>query len=486
MFKSFIAKFTFFFWLIFLTINIIIYTFISSYVKEILISAEAERISSMVDTLKPTIALDISFKQQKELEKVLNSILLDNEVVTVKLIYAKNKKILTKEQQHQIHKTFNFRDTIIDPFSKEKIATLHIVYTNKHLYNLNSRIFEVIALIFLFSLFIFSLFFIFVSRNLNALRDIADTLQKYAKSKKTTHIKLENRSEEMVIIANVANKMMDDISQHLHELESFNIRLQEEVEIKIKEQQHQEKLMIHQSRQAAMGEMLESIAHQWRQPLNIIGLATVNLTMQHELKIDDDKEFEEKMEIISDNINFMSDTIDDFRDFLNPQRTMSDFSVNIALQDVLKILKAQLTNNNIACETQTIQEINFYGVSNEFKQVLLVLINNAKDAIKTKFKDKNIKNGKLIFKIFEKNNKKYFEVCDNGGGIPTDIIDKIFEPYFTTKFQSQGTGIGLYMAKNIIQTRMKGSLSVKNSENGSCFRICFNINKPDYKEETSK
>lgn len=448
-----------------------------------LVTAEAERIASMVKTLKPTIALNISLSQKKELEKVLDSIFINREITKVQLIYKDKTDMLSKGHRITSQKIFTYSDDIVDPFGTSKIATLNITYTNKHLQNLNRKIVEVVSWIFFFSLFLFSIFFIFVSKNLNALKTISDALKEYAKSKKTTHIKLENRSEEMLIICKVANKMMDDISQHLQELESFNTRLQEEVEKKVQKQQYQEKLMMHQSRQAAMGEMLESIAHQWRQPLNIIGLATVNLTMQHELKIDDDKEFQDKIGIISDNINFMSDTIDDFRDFLNPQRTMSDFSAKDALHEVLKILRAQLNNNNITCNIEPTEDVILHGVVNEFKQVLLVLINNAKDAIKMKLQDNTIDEGLLLFRMYEKKGKKQFELCDNGGGISQKIIDKIFEPYFTTKFQSQGTGIGLYMAKNIIETRMHGRLRVKNRGNGCCFSITLKSNKQEVIED---
>lgn len=255
------------------------------------------------------------------------------------------------------------------------------------------------------------------------------------------------------------------------QLKSFNEELEKRVKEEIEKQQNQERLMIHQSRQAAMGEMLESIAHQWRQPLNIIGLATANLETKYAIGSLDKNDFHEKMEIVSLNINYMSDTIDDFRNFLNPQRDMITFSPQKSLEEVITILKAQFKSNKITNTFTSNCNLNFYGVENEFKQVLFILFNNAIDAIKLQMKEKVIEKGNIAITISSIDNKGIIEISDNGSGVDTDIIDSIFNPYFTTKSHSHGMGIGLYIAKNIIETRMKGSLSVENTQEGSCFRI---------------
>jgi signal transduction histidine kinase len=220
-----------------------------------------------------------------------------------------------------------------------------------------------------------------------------------------------------------------------------------------------------------MGEMLESIAHQWRQPLNIIGLSCANLETEYELGLMDTKNFKEKMQIISTNINYMSETIDDFRHFLSPDRKLSYFNPTKTIEDVLQILQAQLTNNNITITINTLKKIELYGIENEFKQVIFVLINNAKDAIKSSIQDKIISYGEIIITIKEENSYNEISFCDNGGGIKDEIINSIFDPYFSTKFASCGTGIGLYIAKNIIESRMNGNLNVNNTKDGCCFHI---------------
>lgn len=264
---------------------------------------------------------------------------------------------------------------------------------------------------------------------------------------------------------------LQTLSQQREQLESFNSELEKRVEEEIEKQQKQERLMIHQSRQAAMGEMLESIAHQWRQPLNIIGLATANIETLYGLNALDAQQFSEKMKIITSNIDYMSHTIDDFRKFLQPEREIAVFDPKASIADVLDILDAQMKCNKIECTTQSEDGVLFYGVENEFKQVIMILLNNAIDAIKVQLDAQKIALGAIT--ITSKKSERYgvIEVNDNGGGISRAIIDKIFTPYFTTKHESYGTGIGLYIAKNIIETRMGGSLMTKNIDKGSCFRI---------------
>ncbi|MDD2790148.1 MAG: PAS domain-containing sensor histidine kinase [Sulfurimonas sp.] len=255
------------------------------------------------------------------------------------------------------------------------------------------------------------------------------------------------------------------------QLESFNGELEKLVKEEIQKQQKQEHLMLHQSRQAAMGELLESIAHQWRQPLNIIGLATFNLETKYAMGSMSERDFHEKMDIIAANISYMSDTIDDFRRFLNPNRKNIVFEVHKCVERILKMLDGQLRSSKIVVSLDIQSDCTFYGVENEFEQVLIILLNNAIDAIKTQQKKNVITQGEISVscKLFDA--KGVIELQDNGGGIDPKIHDNIFEPYVTTKESAYGTGIGLYIAKNIIESRMRGSLEVENIDKGSCFII---------------
>jgi len=265
--------------------------------------------------------------------------------------------------------------------------------------------------------------------------------------------------------------MMSDISQYVKELKTFNAKLEKQVAIKIEKEKKQEKMMIHQSRQAAMGEILESIAHQWRQPLNNISISVADIQLKAILNTIDNATLIEKLQTISLNTNYMSDTIDDFRNFLSPDSKKVLFNPLDSINEVFTVLNAQLKSNHINYTIEEINKIEFLATENEFKQVLFVLINNAKDAILSKIENQNATAGNIHVYIYQDNKYNFIDITDNGVGIKEDIIESIFEPYFTTKFASQGTGIGLYIAKNIITSRMEGSLSVKNLKEGCCFTI---------------
>jgi signal transduction histidine kinase len=261
------------------------------------------------------------------------------------------------------------------------------------------------------------------------------------------------------------------LNEQREQLESFNSELEKRVKVEIEKRQKQEKIMLHQSRQAAMGEILESIAHQWRQPLNIIGLAAANLETQYTIGSLKENDFYDKMQIINANISYMSHTIDDFRKFLHPERDIILFHPKKSIKDVLTILGAQFKSNNIVPTCTINCTLSFYGVENEFKQVLLILLNNAIDAIKARIEEKSLTEGEITIAFNCKDDVGIVDVIDNGGGISDDIIDNIFNPYFTTKHNTYGTGIGLYLAKNIIESRMQGTLNVRTIEFGTCFTI---------------
>jgi signal transduction histidine kinase len=477
MFHSFRVKFTFFFWTTFFTIIIPLYIFGTHYTKNALVEVEEEKMELLTQTLIPTIALSLSFDQEVQLKAIVNSMLKNNHIEQVNIVTpsdTKTYKNINEINQIDPDKLFVYKSSIIDPFTEKEIAIMEVLYINKHLLSYNLYLYKIIIILFLFFLTIFIIFYLLIRNDLEALKLISTSLKQYSHSKQNTSIIVHNASSEMTTIAHVANEMIINISQYLKKLETFNDSLKKQVAKKIQEKEEQEKVMLHQSRQAAMGEMLESIAHQWRQPLNNIGLASANLSMQYALGTFNEKEFEDKIDIISTNINFMSATIDDFRNFLDPNQKMDYFSPYKLIQETLKILDAQFKNKNISYNINSKQnDIKFYGLENELKQVLLVLLNNSQDALSEK------NGGNIDISILSYEENVSLKVCDNGGGIDNSIIHQIFEPYFTTKFKSQGTGIGLYIAKNIIETRMKGSITVHNTADGCCFTIILPIENKD-------
>lgn len=438
--------------------------------KDILQTTEHDKVRLMVKTLKPTIALNLAFDQGIEVQKILKTILKEKNIISVEIQSENYNRKLVKKELHKV-KQHTYVTTVKDPFNSKSIATISISHSYHYLITLYDKIAKILIIIFLFALLVFLTFYIAMKKELNDLRAIAGAFHNYSKTKQLTFIDTQSKTTEIRTIAHTANKMIKNIATYLEELKLFNTDLEKQVEEKVQKLRSQEKMIIHQSRQAAMGEMLESIAHQWRQPLNIIGLSCANLEMEHDLGVQNDKNFKDKMQIIASNINYMSNTIDDFRDFLNPDREASFFNPETTIKEVYHILAAQLENNHIELTIHSNMQLELYGIENEFKQVVFILINNSKDAIKSLQKNVPDLKGKIEVKLWQKLKTNNISFCDNGGGIKEDIIHSIFDPYFTTKFASAGTGIGLYIAKNIIATRMKGEIKAVNIKDGCCMNI---------------
>ena len=220
----------------------------------------------------------------------------------------------------------------------------------------------------------------------------------------------------------------------------------------------QEHLLIQQSKIAAMGEMILNIAHQWRQPLSTISTAATGTKLQKEMNCLSDEQLNIALTTINDSSQYLSKIIDDFGEFFNSSNNrMSEYNINDILDKTLEIINAQLLSKNIEL-IQNIEEFKILSIENELIQVLVNILNNAADAL---ILNKNER--KLIFiEAYQRNNYSYIKIKDNAGGIPENIIDRIFEPYFTTKHQSQGTGIGLYMSEEIVKNHLNGTLSVEN------------------------
>jgi PAS domain S-box-containing protein len=228
-----------------------------------------------------------------------------------------------------------------------------------------------------------------------------------------------------------------------------------------------EQMLIQQSRQAAMGEMIGNIAHQWRQPLNALGLYTQRLGVFYGMP-DFNKEFldssiAKSMEIIK----HMSKTIDDFRDYFKPEKEKADFYVIEAIKNTLSLLEGNFNNPKIAINVVEHDNPVINGYQNEFAQVFLNILNNARDAII----ERDIADARVSITICCDSRCAFVTVADNAGGIPDEIINKVFDPYFTTKGPQAGTGIGLFMSKTIIEKNMGGRLTVRNTDIGAEFRI---------------
>lgn len=252
------------------------------------------------------------------------------------------------------------------------------------------------------------------------------------------------------------------------EMLHINEKLQEIVETETAKRLEKERMLVHQSKLATMGEMLSNIAHQWRQPLNALALKVQDVVTAYDFnELNRDYLFNFKKSSM-DLIIYMSQTIDDFRNFFRPEKEMSFFDVNESIDKAAAIVKDSLISSKIHLEFDfECFDEKAYGYPNEFAQVVLNILTNAKDAFANK--ESNNKRITITTRCLGSSVETYIQ--DNAGGISDDIIGKVFEPYFTTKYKAQGTGLGLYMSKMIIEQSMNGILSVKNHNDGALFQI---------------
>jgi signal transduction histidine kinase len=255
----------------------------------------------------------------------------------------------------------------------------------------------------------------------------------------------------------------------LMRVEQINKTLKEKVENAVRENRQKDQAMFQQSRLAQMGEMISMIAHQWRQPLAAISSTSASINLKARLnKLDKDSAIELSDKISNYSLH-LSSTIDDFRGFFKDRKIKSETDFNELVDSVLNIVEISITNKNI----KIIKELNcsekFSTYPNELKQVLLNLIKNAEDVLI----EKNVKNPYIKIKSYKKDDKIVLEIIDNGGGVDENIMEKIFDPYFSTKNKRDGTGLGLYMSKTIIEEHCGGKIFVQNGEEGAIFKIVF-------------
>ena len=250
-------------------------------------------------------------------------------------------------------------------------------------------------------------------------------------------------------------------------IQKTNKELKLKVQEALKESKEKDQLMFHQTKLVAMGEMIENIAHQWRQPLSQVNSAVLlidDILYQEKLK---NPAIEAKLLEIEDLTKYMSKTIDDFRGFFDQHKQKVSFDLNEPIERSIHILQGVINNNHIDLRLKLNPSITSYGYPNEIQQVILVILNNAIDACKIN----NIEKPYISIETNYINNYNFIKISDNAGGIQEEFISKIFEPYFTTKHKKQGAGVGLYLSKMIIEESLNGQLLVQNTATGVEFTI---------------
>ncbi len=274
------------------------------------------------------------------------------------------------------------------------------------------------------------------------------------------------KSTRLDKIVKQSDRQQSSLKTAYEELSDYKENLEIKVQDEIKKRQDNERMLMQQSKMAAMGEMIDAVAHQWKQPLNIISVRVMMLGMDFEDGEVNKEYIQELNNQVSSQIKHMVNTLDEFRGFLRPNKQLKKFNILKTVNSVLLLTKDEFIQNKISTKILESKDFNILGVENEFKHIILNIINNSKDA----FVEKNKKKREITFKSYTTNSNLILEIEDNAGGIPENIIDDIFKPNVTTKADDKGTGIGLYMSLQIAQ-KYNGDIIVENTDKGAKFSI---------------
>lgn len=279
----------------------------------------------------------------------------------------------------------------------------------------------------------------------------------------------ENRIVVMVRDISGRKQAEEQLGLQQAQLEELNRTLERRVDEAIAELRQKDELLLQQSRHAAMGEMLNNIAHQWRQPLNNIAIYVQSMQLLKAAEELTDEQIQDDVRHIMEIINYMSKTIDDFRTFFRNEKQKHPFSVAEAAGKAISFVSAQMEHYGITCQLAVQNERMVNGYQAEYIQVVLNILNNAIDALN----HSNSPDRRIQVIASAENDWVVLSIQDTGGGIAPEALPHIFEPYYTTKGPGEGTGIGLYMSKTIIEKHMAGRLSARNGSEGAEFRICL-------------
>ncbi len=307
--------------------------------------------------------------------------------------------------------------------------------------------------------------FIVIDKMSLPLRRLSDIAKRVGRGERDIEIESES-DDEVGELAVSFRDMLEDLKRTTASRNELEAEIKKRIEIQ-KELKRQGEILIAQSKQAAMGEMIGMIAHQWRQPISIVAMAVNNILVDLELdELTEESVRECANEILSET-QYLSQTIDDFRNFFKPNKAKETITVQQLYDNTYKIMGKSLENNNIELNFSGDLMIDIKTYAKELVQVFINILNNAKDALV----DYDLSRKKIFISVNKQKNSVIFKFCDNAGGVKEEIMDRIFEPYFSTKEEKNGTGLGLYMCKNIVEKHLKGKIWVKNEENGTCFMI---------------
>jgi len=465
------------------------------------LETEKSRNTLLINTISPIISLNISLGLLDANKEYLDEIIQQNSDILMLKILNKDgvtiyeHQAVDKENRVKKNDENYFTQDIRDNTMNESVATVELYISDtrykkllKHNTKTSIEIFLIVLVVLLFFVFI-------IKKEFSFLKDLSSNILKYDPKKNNFPLLETKRNDEVGIIHNSIISMvkkiatytdlLDELNNSLelkvqertqslidtnNQLNEYKENLEEKVKKAIQEREKTNLLLAQQSKMASLGEMLASVSHQWKQPLSVISAINLNLKVKSQLTVVTQAMIDKNTKAIDNQLEFMTHTLKDFSDFFMPDKKMTEFSVKDSITGIVTLFGSEYKDNNINIninQKTTANNLSILSYNNEFRQVILNILSNAKDAIlQNKASRKEID-----ILIASTDNGIDISIQDYAGGIEGSVKDNLFEPYITTKADSNGTGIGLYMSKRIIEDSMHGKIKVSNQNGGAIFII---------------
>ncbi|OHD84658.1 MAG: histidine kinase [Sulfuricurvum sp. RIFCSPLOWO2_12_43_5] len=437
--------------------------FIYTLVNDSFIQSEKKHIKIISESLSSKVSIWYFINKDNQhlnMDEFLKSMLIDYHLENI--TFKDQNGILiseVKSSEYTLDDPYNltYEKAVYTPGEgneKNKLGTLQIAYAHHTLKELSMKYYMVGTILIVLLTLYFYLEMRLLKELLTPLRKIASEIKGYIPGDKLVFESINRHRDDVISeIVNGFLHMQHNIDETMEkkEIEKENNRIKDA-------------LLMKQSRFIEMGTMINNIAHQWKQPLNIIELCITDLTVKSMMG-SVDQEYQHKLfSNMHNQVEFMSKTIDIFKNFLNDDQSdkkMEVFTLKKAITDSMHLLGSRLENNKVSITFNLDEKACAYGSISEMEQVILIIINNAIDALSTK----------ITLECTQSKKGNLLKIYDNGGGFSPDIIDKVFDAYFTTKHQSQGTGLGLFIAKMIVEIKLNGTIEAHNFKDGALFII---------------
>ena len=426
---------------------------------------EIIRIKKRLELILPSIIWNL---QLNLLQDIIKTESLDKSIDAITVKDSDNNIIASiTKKDIDIHK-YSTQFSIVH--SNEVIAFVTLYHNHFKIEQAKDQILQnLIVKAFIIIILLIIIFSFFVNKFiLTNIAKLQKGISLFANDKDFSKTIFVNTNDELGFLAREFNNMKNELKDSFKKLENLNKELKDKVALEVEKNREKDKQLFESSKMAQMGEMIGNIAHQWRQPLSAISMLSSGYKTQKMLGIEySNEELDKTFDKITERTEFLTQTIEDFRNFVKQDNDLSNLNIKDVINSTVNILQDTVIHLNISINLNLDDDCMVRGLKGELSQVVLNIINNARDILQ----EKDIDNKSIDVTLYKEKKNIIVKIQDNAGGIPDYVLPKIFDPYFTTKHQSQGTGIGLYMSKDIIEKHHYGKLIAGNDEDGAVFTI---------------